>query len=338
MANLLSQEEVDALLGGLSQEGLLDGEPEAARPTPHAPEALKVAAYDFRRPNRVSKDQLRFLQTIHESFGREYGAALSGYLRSMVDIEIISVDQLTYGEFVLSLPGSTSLFLFSMAPLDGQAVIEANPGLILSIIDRLFGGSGKQLDLARDLTNIEVAVMTKLVQRGLKALGSSWEHIVACTPQMESLEKNPQMMQILPNSETVILLSLELRIGKTSGILSLCYPFLMLESIIPSIADKQALARGKKRTVAEAPHWIAQRVSDSALDVRVELGRTTLTVGEFLRLRPGDVLKLPRRVSEPVDLLVGGVMKANARAGLRGRHRVARIESMLEEGEAAHVA
>lgn len=341
MANILSQEEVDALLGGLQPEDSSAGSsaPDLSLAvSPGQASSSKVTVYDFRRPNRVSKDQLRFIQTIHDGFARDYAGSLSGYLRQMVDLEIISVDQLTYGEYVLSLPGTTSLFIFGLPPLEGQGVIEVHPALILTMIDRLFGGAGLAADYTRDLTNIEVAVMTKLVQRALLSLAISWEHIVALEPALQGLEKNPQMMQLLPNSETVILISIELRMGKQNGILSLCYPFLTLEPILPSIATRSAFLGRKKKTVEEGPRWITARVSDSALPVVVELGTTELTVGEFIKLRVGDVMKLGRRVDEPVDLLVGGLHKATVRAGLRGRQRVVKIEEMMQEGEIAHVA
>jgi len=338
VANILSQDEVDALLGGLPTD---EGEADFGEPS-RALTGAKVAVYDFRRPNRVSKEQLRFLQTVHDIFAREYASSLSGYLRSMVDIEIISVDQLTYGEYVLSLPGTTSLYIFSLPPLEGQGVIEVNPALILSMIDRLFGGTGAQSDFSRDLTNIEAAVMGKLVQRALGAIATAWEHIVEVKPQLDNTEKNPQMLQLLPNSETVILISCELRLGRTNGVISLCYPFLSMETILPTIAGRSAfLARGR-RSVPEGPAWISRRISDSGLRLAANLGRTELTIGEFLQLQKGDVIRLPRRVEEPIDLLVGGLLKAKARPGINGGHRVVKIESLVEqedeqEGE-LHVA
>ncbi|MBK8231932.1 MAG: flagellar motor switch protein FliM [Candidatus Eisenbacteria bacterium] len=339
MANILSQDEVDALLGGLPTD---DGDVDYSEPTKSL-SSSKVMAYDFRRPNRVSKEQLRFLQTIHEVFAREYAASLSGYLRSMVDIEIISVDQLTYGEYVLSLPGTTSLYIFSMPPLEGQGVIEVNPALILSMIDRLFGGTGAQSDYSRDLTNIEAAVMSKLVQRALGAISTAWEGVVEAKPQLDNTEKNPQMLQLLPNSETVILISCELRMGKTNGVISLCYPFLTMETILPTLAGRGAFLGRGRRTVPEGPGWISRRISESQLEVVAQVGATHLTVGEFLHLQQGDVIRLPRRVEEPIDLLVGGLLKATARPGLRGVHRVVKLEDLNEDvatGEegAAHVA
>lgn len=329
MANILSQEEIDALLGTVEPEAQSPGETtEHERLTPGT-----VLPYDFRRPNRVSKEQLRFLQTIHEGFARQFGNSLSGYLRTIVDIEIVSADQLTYGEYVLSLPNSTALFIFNMKPLEGSGVLEINPSLILNMIDRLFGGQGGESAVARDLTSIETAVVMKLVRQGLTVLGSSWDRIADLNPELQELMKNPQMMQLLPNTETVILITFELRMGSSAGILSVCYPFLSMEPIIPNLSARQALLGGTRRPVEDGPRWIGEQLGHSCLDLTAELGRADLTVAEFLKLRPGDVISLNRRVDEPINLLIAGERKATARPGLKGRKRAVRLESSVGRGE-----
>ncbi len=329
MANILSQEEIDALLG------VVEPEPAAAA-TQAASEDLialgSILPYDFRRPNRVSKEQLRFFQTIHEAFARQFGNTLSGYLRNIVDIDIVSSDQLTYGEYILSLPSSTALFVFSMEPLEGSGVLEMSPALILMMIERLFGGLGSESGLNRDLTTIETAVVTKLVQQGLAVLSSSWERIGTFRPKLQDLMKNPQMLQLLPNTETVILISFELRIGAVAGILSLCYPYLAIEPIIPKISSRQALLGGNRRVVEEGPRWIGARLADSALTVAAQLGSASLTVADFLRLQPGDVLRLDRRMNDPIDVFVGNERKARGRPGLTGRNRAVRLETAMGEG------
>ena len=329
MANILSQEEIDALLGVVEPEA-----PEAAPP----PEEIKskagsAASYDFRRPNRVSKEQLRFFQTIHEGFARQFASVIAGYLRTMVDIEIISADQLTYGEYILSLPTSTALFLFAMKPLEGNGVLEINPALILTMIDRLFGGAGEQEANVRDLTNIETAVVTKLMRKGLSVLGSSWQRIVPLEPELQELMKNPQMLQLLPNTETVILITFELRMGSFTGVLSLAYPYLAMEPIIPNISSRQALLGQGRRVVEDGPEWIGKQLGNSFLPVAAELGRTTLTVAEFLRLRLGDVIRLDQSVHDPIGLLVSGERKVWARPGLKGRQRAVRLDTPLRGGD-----
>jgi len=333
VANILSQEEIDALLGVVE-----DDSPEAAdQPSPvDARPAPSYLPYDFRRPNRVSKEQLRYFQTIHETFARSFSNALSGYLRTIVDIDIVSADQLTYGEYVLSLPASTALFVFDMEPLDGNGVLEMNPSVILMMIDRLFGGNGAAASFSRDLTAIETAVVTKLVNLGLTELGSAWEKVASMRPQLAELMKNPQMLQLLPNTETVILITFELRLGESAGILSLCYPYLSLEPILPNMSTRGALLGQKTRVVEHGREWIEHRLRQSLLSVSAELGRADLTVREFLHLRPGDVITLRRAVEEPVELLVEGERKALARPGLRGRKRAVRLETPILKGDLEH--
>lgn len=331
MANILSQEEIDALLGAVDSA---EEEPsEEATPEERPAQVPAVMPYDFRRPNRVSKEQLRFFQTIHEDFSRQFANGLSGYLRTMVDIEVVSTDQLTYGEYVLSLPASTALFVFAMDPLEGSGVMEINPSLILTMVDRLFGGEGSESPAGRDLTGIETAVMTKLVQEGLGVLTRTWERVTNLSCSLHELIKNPQMLQLLPNTETVILITLELRMGESAGILSLCYPFVAMESVIPNISSRQILMGSHRRVVEDGAKWITKALGESKLSVAAELGGSELTVAEFIRLRPGDVIPLSRRVQEPISVLVGNERKGLARPGLKGRYRAIRLETPIGKGE-----
>ncbi len=332
MANILSQEEIDALLGVVETEvpEATTGPSPSLNPAPASGQGY--LPYDFRRPNRVSKDQLRFFQTIHEAFGRQFANSLSSYLRSIVGIEIVSADQLTYGEYVLSLPASTALFLFEMPPLEGSGVLEMNPSLILLMVERLFGGSGGGAGISRDLTTIETAVVTKLVRQGLQELGEAWERVAPIRPSYTELMKNPQMLQLLPNTETVILVTFEIRLGEQSGILSLCYPYLALEPILPNMSTRGALLGQKRRHVEHGRDWIEQRLAGSTLPVSAILGRTDLTVSEFLHLRAGDVIRLERKVDEPIEILVSGEPKGTAHPGLRGRNRAVRLDSALRRG------
>lgn len=331
MANILSQEEIDALLGVVETEAPETGS--AAPAAAPAPAGHGYLPYDFRRPNRVSKEQLRYFQTIHEAFARQFANSLSSYLRSIVGIDIVSADQLTYGEYVLSLPASTALFVFEMKPLEGNGVLEMNPSLILLMVERLFGGSGGGAGISRDITAIETAVVTKLVRQGLEVLGDSWERVTPIRPVYSELMKNPQMLQLLPNTETVILVTFELRVGEQSGILSICYPYLSLEPILPNMSSRGALLGQKRRHVEHGRAWIEQRLASSTLPVSAILGRTDLTVAEFLHLQPGDVIRLDRNVDDAIEVLVSGEPKGTAHPGLRGRNRAVRLDTALRRGD-----
>lgn len=330
MANILSQEEIDALMGALEEEQTSSEELETIEE--EAPRPLKqgsVTLYDFRRPNRsFFKEQLRVFQTIHDAFARQFAASLSGYLRSMVEVEIVSADQLTYGEYVLSLPATTSLFIFGIEPLEGSGVLEINPSLVLSMVDRLFGGAGGKADFTRELTDIETAVMTKLVQRGLSLLAHAWEGVVKMRPQLTEHETKPVMMQLLPNTDSVVLITFELRMMRASGTLSVCYPYTAMEPIIPRISNTKLVRRRGDRDPA-ARQWIQSTLCRSDVSVVAELGRSEITIEEFLKLKVGDVLVLRQGARDAIDLKVSDVTKAKARPGLQGRHRVVQIETLI---------
>jgi flagellar motor switch protein FliM len=330
VANILSQEEIDALMGALEEEQPSPEEPAALEEdAPRQSRPASVAVYDFRRPNRAFfKEQLRIFQTIHDTFARQFAASLSGYLRSMVEVEIVSADQLTYGEYVLSLPTTTSLFIFGIEPLEGQGVLEINPSLVLSMIDRLFGGTGGKSDFTRELTDIETAVMTKLVQRGLSVLAHAWEGVVKMRPQLREHETKPVMMQLLANTESVVLITFELRMMNTSGTLSVCYPYTAMEPIIPRISNTKLIRRRGDRDPA-ARQWIQTTLTRTDVQVVAELGCSEITIEEFLKLKVGDVLVLERGAREAIDLKVHDVTKAKVRPGLQGRHRVVQVEALV---------
>ncbi|MFH1760110.1 MAG: flagellar motor switch protein FliM, partial [bacterium] len=212
MSDILSQEEVDALLSAVSTGKVETGIPAAGEKSSGEAAAGEseraISLYDFRRPDRVSKDQMRTLQNLHEGYSRLLSTTLTSYLRSLVEIELVSVDQLTYSEFVMSISNPSCIYIFQMEPLEGRAIFEINPSLVFFMIDRLFGGQGKPSEQNRELTGIEENVMAKITERALQDLKEAWEHIGLFNPHVENYETNPQFVQIAPPGETVILISL----------------------------------------------------------------------------------------------------------------------------------
>jgi flagellar motor switch protein FliM len=216
MSDILSQEEVDALLNAVSTGSLVPDNAGEKAPSPDmgsdpsddGSRDKSVILYDFRRPDRVSKDQMRTLQNLHDGYARLLSTTLSSYLRTLVEIDIVSVDQLTYSEFMMSISNPSCIYVFQMEPLEGAAIFEVNPSLVFFIVDRLFGGQGKPSEHNRELTDIEKNVLTKIVERALLNLKEVWEHVGIFTPKIESYETNSQFVQIAPPNETVILISL----------------------------------------------------------------------------------------------------------------------------------
>ncbi len=262
MSDILSQDEVDALLSAVSQGGEQDIGIEPSGPmigasTESSSDSEKsMSLYDFRRPDRVSKDQMRTLQNLHEGYARLFSTTLTNFLRTFVEIELVSVDQLTYSEFVMSISNPSCIYVFKMEPLEGNAILEINPSLVFFIIDRLFGGQGRPSEQNRELTLIEQNVIHRIVERSLSDLKDVWEHVGVFSPKIEAYETNPQFVQIAPPGETVILISLEVRMQNASGLMSICFPYMLLESVINNLSGEswmssQSLSTHETRSVME---------------------------------------------------------------------------------------
>ncbi len=339
MANILSQDEVDALLSSFAEEE----EPTAAEPAAEKTEEQKadrkISVYDFRRPNRISKDQLRFLEILHETFVVRFSGVLSGYLRTMVDMVILSVEQLSYGEWVQSLPETTCIFPFSMEPLQGSGAVELNPALALSVVDRLLGGQGQAVDRARDLTHLEQTILARVVQQKLNVLATVWAEVVKFTPELEGYDKQPNLLKLLPDPETVVLITFELKTQTINGTITVCYPFVALEPALTKAGGGSFHSHAiKPRKIPEGPDWITAGLEQGTVQLRARLGSGMVTVGEFMHLSPGDVIRLGTRVDHPILVEVGGESKFLARPGLAGRNLAVQIVGHVTHAPAASAA
>ena len=209
--NALSQAEVESLLTAMERGA---GAKPAAPPTVSRPRD-KITPYDFKRPERVGKEQMRALQSLHEGFGRNFGAALSALLRAIVEVKLTSVDQLTYSEFVFSLENPTCFNLLRAEPLDGNLILDINPSILYPIIDRLLGGGKESTPhTRRPLTEIELRLVTRITALFLTELKHAWENVLELKLSVDRVESNPQLVQIVPPNEVVVLISFEISIGE----------------------------------------------------------------------------------------------------------------------------
>jgi flagellar motor switch protein FliM len=340
VSDILSQEEVDALLSAVSAGsdvnlggstgggGGADSQPSGIYADAESEKSLSL--YDFRRPDRVSKDQMRTLQNLHEGYARQFSTTLTNFLRTFVEIELVSVDQLTYSEFVMSISNPSCIYVFKMEPLEGNAILEINPSLVFFIIDRLFGGQGRPSEQNRELTLIEQNVIHRIVERSLNDLKDIWEHIGVFSPKIEAYETNPQFVQIAPPGETVILISLEVRIQNASGLMSICFPYMLLESVINNLSGEswmssQSASTDETRTILE------EELQDVNLTLSTVIGKTTLTIRDLLQLQRGDVLCLEKAFDSDLTVQVEGKSKLAARSGLIGRKKAIKIVKVLEK-------
>ncbi len=337
MSDILSQEEVDALLSAVSASGDTDqfgtgvdagGSSESDEATVDTERTLSL--YDFRRPDRVSKDQMRTLQNLHESYARQFSTTLTNFLRTFVEIELVSVDQLTYSEFVMSISNPSCIYVFKMEPLDGNAIIEINPSLVFFIIDRLFGGQGRPSEQNRELTLIEQNVIHRIVERSLNDLKDVWEHVGVFSPKIETYETNPQFVQIAPPGETVILISLEVRMQNASGLMSVCFPYMLLEGIINNLSGESWMSSQSTATT-ETRAILEEEVSDVELTMSTLIGKTTLSIRDLLQLQHGDVLCLEKAFDSDLIVQIEGKTKMAGRSGLIGRKKAIKITRILEK-------
>ncbi|TWT74541.1 Flagellar motor switch protein FliM [Posidoniimonas polymericola] len=335
MGDVLSQAEVENLLSSL------DGDPTPAAPaqqaaaSPAAPvyssvpappprTREKVTPYDFKRPERVGKDQMRALQTMHEGFGRNYGAALSALLRTIVEVKLTSVDQLTYSEFIFSLENPTCFNLINAAPLEGQLILDINPSLLFPIIDRLLGGGSEATPPARrPLTEIELLLVGRITGLFLNEMRSAWENVIELDLSVDRVESNPQLVQIVPPNEVVVLISFELTIGDVRGMVNLCIPFNSIERIGQELSANSWVTYSSKPASPEAIQRLGLQVQSAAVEVVVELAETTISTADFIGLRVGDIIATEKDVRQPLCMLIEGRRKFEASAGaFKGRKAI----------------
>jgi flagellar motor switch protein FliM len=325
VSKILSQEEIDALLTSAAD---MD---RASRPEiPASRESVIV--YNFRRPDRVSKDQMRSLHFLHDRFARNISTSLSAYLRTVCEVAILSVEQFTYSEFLMSLPDPTAFYAVSMRPLEGIAALELNPAVAFTMIDRMLGGSGRGVLVSRALTEIEQNVTDAVVKLVLENLTDTWRGVVDVQFRISGRETRPQMLQVAAPNEVVLLLGFEIRIGETRGVLNLCIPASTIETAAGSFTRTwQRTKREPSPAERSALHDSLSRLSFS-IEAVVD---STLSGAEFMRLRPGDVIQLDHPVAQSIDVRVNGRTKFRALPEQHERAAGLRLEQLVTTGAPA---
>ena len=272
--------------------------------------------YNFRRPDKFSKDNLRALRDIHREFSKAISLVLSGYLRMRVEIEIVSVDQLTYEEFVRSMPSPISVVVFEFEPLSGQILLGISFEVISCIVNRMLGGVGAIDAQTRELTDIEKALAKKVINIIIKQLEDSWNAIIPVSGKFISLDDNYQSIQVATAGEIVALLTFEVQIqGKHFGLFSICFPYPVLETVLGHLSTQHIFqTKGLVASNDERMKMIS-KINTSNVDVRVQFGQCSITLDDFLQLSEGDILKLDNRVQDDLIVKINGEKKFFARPG-----------------------
>jgi len=316
IGGLLTQEEINALLAAIAQS---DNEGEGA--TEDGGERGlqgRVRPYDFGRPNKLSKEQLRTLQIMHEPFARGVAASLSAYLRSFVEAEVVSADAMLYEEFTRTVAQPGIMAIFSIPPLEGSIVLEVNPILGFSVIDRLLGGPGSGLRHVRELTELEQPVMRRVVERMMANLSNAWSHVISIDPGFERLELNPQFTQLVPPKDMVVVIKLRISLQGTSGDVQLCIPFDVIEPVVPKLSAHYLFTSAKKVSTPEQTQALSAKVMQMQVPIRVLLGEASVSLKELLDLQVGDFVPLETKKDGLLPVQIGTRTKFLARPGRSG--------------------
>ncbi len=328
MAKILSQDEIDALLTTVST-----GDDIIEDDSFDDDKLRSIIAYDFKHPNRVSKDQIRTLENMHDNFAGHYASTLSAIMRTIVDVDLVSVDQITYSEFIMSLVTPSCTYTFSAEPLDAVNLVDFNPTLTFAFIDRMFGGNGKILETERELTGIERSVMSRIAAKLYHDLERSWENIVQISVDQKSYETNPQFIQIVPPGETVVVVSFQIKLFQSTGLLTICYPYVALEPIITKLSAQNWIDATKKKNLDADKVLNLYNLQQVDADVAAILLNTDIKVRDFLNLRLGDIIPSEKKSSEPIDIYVNHRKKYIGNPGLSGKKRAFQVMEFYEEGE-----
>lgn len=336
MAKILSQEEVDALLSSVQTDpgmAVAESQPSRAAPEPSAtpldsrskPSRFKkVTVYNFKRPDRVSKEQMRSLHFLHDRFARNFSSSLSAYLRTISEINLVSVEQLTYSEFLLSLPDPTCFCAISMKPLEGNAALEINPSLVFPIIDKMLGGVGEALTEIRAMTAIEQNIFEAIIRLALEDLKEVWKQIIPLDMRIQSQETSPQLVQVVAPNEVVVLVVFEVKVAEAVGMVNFCIPSIILEPIAREF-DQEWYTGYKKSDTFEEAKMLKELMKRVYFDVGAEIRGSTITIRDFLDLENGDIIQLVATPESPVFLSVNSVPKYKGQVLITNNQRAYQV-------------
>lgn len=336
MADVLDQSEIDALLAAVDSGEVEEEDNSIQIFSRHRRdlENVEVRPYDFKRPERVSKDQMRALQTLHESFARNFGAALSGFLRTIVEVKVANCEQMTYAEFISGLPNPTSFNLMQAKPLEGQMCLEISPLIIYPIIDRLLGGTNSELFIPqRPMTLIETRLISKVTTRGLAALAEAWAGMKQLNFEITATESNPQLVQIVPPNEVVVVIGFEVKMANRAGTMNLCIPYNVIEPIVEDLSSQNWFNTPKSGSGQEMKQRIAGTLSRAGLVVTGLLAETTITLRDLMNLSVGDIVTTDRPAGSPVVLCVESEKSFLGNIGQFKGQRAVKVSRAVQSGD-----
>lgn len=324
MADVLSQNEIDALLKQLSS-GELDVDDINDEPK------VKIKDYDFTRPAKFSKEHLRTLEIIFENFGRLVSSNLPAYLRKNVQVDVMNSEAVTYSEFSNALSNPVLLGIVDFAPLKGNIIIELASNLGFTIIDRMLGGLGDPLEKARDFSEIELSVLERIFTVLVDLLREPWKNVVEIHPRLERIETNSQFAQIISPSEMIAIVTINVCIGNVEGLMNICLPFLTLEDIMDKLNTKYWFSTMKNKDEDSYEEFIETAINKAQIPMKALLGKSTISVMDFINLQVGDIIKLDSHVNDELDVYVGNIVKFKALPGSGAENYAVKVTEIIRE-------
>lgn len=324
MGEVLSQNEIDNLLKALNS-GELDVE--EIKNTPDR----QVKNYDFARPAKFSKEHLRTMEIIFEHFGRLLATNLPAYLRKSVNVDIVNSEVVIYSEFSNALSNPVLLGVVGISPLKGNIILEMASNLGFAIVDRLLGGAGNSLDKERDFSEIELTILERIFTICVNLLKEPWQNVVKISPRLERIETNSQFAQIISPSETIAIITINLKLGDVEGLMNICLPFTSLEPVMDKLNTKYWFSTMQEKDDQTYEDAIESIISKAQIPIKAVLGTSKISVADFVNLQLGDIIRIDKKVDEELQVYVGNINKFAALPGYSDDKYAIRITEVIRE-------
>ena len=326
MGDVLSQEEIDRLINGFNS-GELDAD------DLQGDKDKQVKNYDFNRPAKFSKEHLRTLEIIFEHYGRLISTNLPVYLRKNIQVSVASSETVTFSEFSNALSNPVILGLVSFAPLNGNILLELSTNLGYAMIDRMLGGSGLPLEKNREFSQIELTILERVMAMLTQLMREPWKTVIEISPILNRLETNVQFTQVVPPTDMVAIVTLNVRIGDVEGYINICLPFATLEDVMDKLNTKYWYSTMQEHRDENYETYIESMLRKVDIPVKAILGRSTISVSDFMGLQVGDCIRLNTRVDSDMDVYVGNIRKFTALPGANEEAYAVRVTSVIREEE-----
>lgn len=327
MGDVLSQSEIDQLLNALNT-GELDVDEYQ-----NESNEKQIKEYDFARPSKFSKEHLRTLEIIFEHYSRLVSTALPAHLRTPCSIEVINSEAIAYSEFSNALSNPVILGIIDVDPLKNNFLLEVSVNIGYAIVDRLLGGKGDATGSDRDFSEIELAIIEKILNIFVDELAEPWKNVVEIRPRLEQIETNSQFAQIISPNETIALITLNVQLGKVDGLINICIPYLAIETIMEKLNTKYWYSAAREKDKEIYSDVIEKQIGITYVPLRGILGRSIITIEDFVELQKGDIIRLDRAIDKEIEVLVGNIEKFKGKVGMYNNKNAIMVTEIIRMEE-----